>query len=295
MYISIIAFTFTLGVGFTFLASNNNEVALANASKNNSQVTPLEEKDTAVTKEDIHYKMLNSIQFYEKAKGSFIFHSDSLNEDKQVDYNVKVKNGAFSKVKVISNNSSSYESMYSSLDQTYTEENLDEKNYWKMKAAPVSENSKEIPKTKLGQKEEIATRYSQKNGIQKVYTNLPDPSYMGYPSISLYPQDVALGYLEDYNNWDIVSNNEKLNNLDVVVIQGNLNRSYQEKHGALTFKLWVQKDTGILLKLEEYNGNGKTVESLKTTDIKLDSKVTDQNYKIAIPSNFKEVKPEVGK
>jgi outer membrane lipoprotein-sorting protein len=73
----------------------------------------------------------------------------------------------------------------------------------------------------------------------------------------------------------------------VVIIEGEFNDFYKTKHGADNFKMWVQYDTGILLKLEEYSKGDEVVIGLETTSFKLNQKFNDGEFKTEMPSNYK--------
>lgn len=77
-----------------------------------------------------------------------------------------------------------------------------------------------------------------------------------------YLSYIALGFLEDYNKWKIELE-EQLDGRDAVVIAGELNDYYQNKHRGKAFKLWIDKKTGILLQMEEYNDQNQATEYIK--------------------------------
>jgi outer membrane lipoprotein-sorting protein len=104
---------------------------------------------------------------------------------------------------------------------------------------------------------------------------------------SLFPQEITLGYLEDYSKWDILDDSIQYLGLNVALIEGTFNNYYETKHQASTFKLWVHKDTGVLLKMEEYNKENEVVSSLVTQEIKFNNKSNNTNFQLEIPSGFK--------
>lgn len=258
----------------------NKQDNLALAMETHPSVSKIKtESSLIITKEDIHLKMLNSIDNFDKAVGKFIYHSSSAGYEYEVSYNVKTKKNDYkSNVKIVSN-TDSREVAYDGNNSVTIADN----------------NSKSFRKYKVGKSKDESQTYSNKkakdrykldqNG-EKVYERRLDPTYMDMASLSLFPEDFALGFLEDYNKWDIVSDKENINGYDVVIIEGELNPYYQMKHNVKSFKLWVEKNTGIVLQMEEYNQNGEATEFLKTKSIKIND--TNQPVPdIIIPKDYK--------
>lgn len=129
-------------------------------------------------------------------------------------------------------------------------------------------------------------RYEKTLNGEPVYVHRSDSTGMRYASLSLFPQEIALGLLGNYNKWSVVSE-EMLHGLPVQVIEGDLNEYYQAKHQAKTFKLWVHKDTGILIKLEESNENKEVVAYLNTKSITFDENLDTTKFQIKAPQMYK--------
>lgn len=89
---------------------------------------------------------------------------------------------------------------------------------------------------------------------------------------SIFAQERTIGYLSDFSKWKIVGE-EKLLERNCFVISGRLSGDYCAKLGTVNYKLWVDAETGFLLKLEGYNANGKLSENLVTTSIKVDAPI----------------------
>lgn len=100
---------------------------------------------------------------------------------------------------------------------------------------------------------------------------------MGVASEVLFNQNIALAYLEDQNKWAIVGSEDYLG-LNATIIKGELPAYFKDKHNAETFKLWVHEETGILLKMEEYNQNGEVVYYVETHSIKLNSPLESEKF-----------------
>ncbi|RFB18685.1 hypothetical protein DZB84_00045 [Bacillus sp. HNG] len=86
---------------------------------------------------------------------------------------------------------------------------------------------------------------------------------------SLFPREITLNYLKSLDNWEIEIQNEKILTHNTIVIKGNLNEYAAEKHSAETFRFWIDKDSGVLLKYETYNGKGEVVDYLYPKELQI--------------------------
>lgn len=270
-----IALLFLFGVGFFI---NNSTDIFAKTDVPTESI-----KDSKrITKEEIHNKMLNSIDNFKTATGSFEYHSNIFNEDQIINYQVEL--GSVPK---------SYSKINDKLNKINKENVFDGENIFF-----INNNDKKYVQNKKREagpdlKDKSAkARYRKDSKGEKLYLYRNDPTYMREVSISLFPQQIATGFLEDYTKWDIVSETT-LNGLDAVVIEGKLNDYYKSKIGSEKFIFWVHKNTGILLKLEEYDSDGNITESLNTLDISIDGKKDDAKFKVKIPNEYKEINTTV--
>lgn len=245
---------------------SENIVSASNVSTENSM-------------EDIHYKMLNSIDYFESAKGSFVRSSEVLGYTDEIDYQVKLKNKPVSKVKIKRNGNDELETLYS--DTELSTKDFMEKSIRKEKI--------EKAESKMNQKEkQVSSRYLKLDNGKKVYQYRDDPSFMGRAAISLFPQELATGFLEDYSKWS-VSENKQINNLDAVVIKGHFNDDYQQRFNAKTFELDVHTETGVLLGYRFFDENNKVNAYMETKSIKLNTSIEEKEFKLSNNEKFKEV------
>ena len=61
---------------------------------------------------------------------------------------------------------------------------------------------------------------------------------------------------------------------DCYSVEGTVNDSYSAQIGAETFMMYVDKETGILLKLEACDANGDVVSSMVVSEISIDAPQT---------------------
>lgn len=264
----------------SLIASKKSNFNYEEVKPNNSLNKTVDLKN--MTKENIHYKMLNSIDYFNTISGNFDYTSESAGYKYHVEYNVDMVNPK-SQVKVTGNDGLSKESIFNG-DGSLISLNNKERSY-SISETPNHDEVKKIRSESLLEGESPINRYSINDDGEKIYDYRIDPAFMDMAQNSLFPQEIALGYLEEYSKWDI-KNTEKINGLDAIFLGGELNEYYQAKHKVKTFKLWVHAETGILLKMEEYNEKGQATESLVTNSIKINVPIKTTNFNIATPKNY---------
>lgn len=231
------------------------------------------------TKTEIHEKMLNTFDYFESVKGEFVYSSNNAGFHEQVTYQVKNKTNNQTGASYIKSKSKSGRIIESSYDGK--------------KVNQINHKTKEyiladVDLTAKSEKLSIKERYKKNENGESEYKYRFDPTFMGIAAMSVAPQEVATGYLEDYSKWEI-SGSELTYGFDTFVISGTFNDYYKQKHNAETFKLWVHKDTGILLKLEEYDKTGNVVDYLETTDLKINNGFDGTKLKMDEPKDYKKL------
>lgn len=227
----------------------------------------LTKETTAVSKRDLRNKIANSVDYFSSAQGTFRLYDKRIDSDVTVDYKVKLKGIP-----------SSYEKE-TSKDGTVVEATLNEN-----KKAIFDNNSKtfrvgDVSISKEGTaRNDIENRYTTaSDGSSKVYLR-PDPLFLLYANESLFNQNLAVGILKDESKWSI-SAIEKYLDLDAAIIEGTLDNYYSVKFASTKYKIWVEKNTGIVLKTEWYDENGVITKKLETTSIKLNIPIDDKEMK----------------
>ncbi|MCM3365085.1 hypothetical protein [Niallia sp. MER TA 168] len=240
----------------------------------------------SISKENIHYKMLNSIDYFKTAIGNFDYTSNSGGYKYTVDFSVDVENPK-SHVVVKAGDKIVEESIYNG-DGKYVDLNTKDKTY-STAGAPDKNEAKALKENNLFEGVSPTVRYSNDINGERVYDMRYDPTLMGMAQTSLFSQDIALGFLENYSKWNIETKEEN-NGYEAIVLSGELSDYYKNKHNAETFKLWVHSGTGILLKMEEYNKSGQVTESLITNSIQIDAPIEKVEFNTATPKNFVKTK-----
>jgi hypothetical protein len=96
---------------------------------------------------------------------------------------------------------------------------------------------------------------------------------IGLANNSLFPYEIASNYTRDLNTWEIENQNEELLGHNTLVIKGNVN-----KYGFQSFRFWVDKDTGILVKYETYNDKGEIVDYLYSTKLEVNVPIDSDSF-----------------
>lgn len=269
--------------GFSNLTDKYTMPAHAEAiAKTDTTVTTV--PNTAEGKAKIQNLMLNSIDYYKKASGSFEYLSTAGNFHLMVNYQTDVSDHPKSYEEVItltppvSTNVESplsetkiYDGTTLELNRKYKDSKKDEQN--SVKPNKISKSERDFLKNST-----IKERVKKVDG-EKAYINREDPSYLGISKTSLFPQDIAMGFLEDPTKWEI-SGTEEVAGLNTVVIKGTLNDYYTNKYKSQNFTLNVDPNTGILLQMKVTDSNGEIKQMIKTTTIKINGDLKDSLFTI---------------
>ncbi|MFD5854032.1 sigma-E factor regulatory protein RseB domain-containing protein [Cytobacillus pseudoceanisediminis] len=226
-----------------------------------------EENFKEMTKEEILTKMLNSVDYFETAKGEFkINYADTLGET-LIEYELSLNNkaGGYSKETYITKGAEKVTILYYK-DGTRWEIDENSGSYGEGKY------SKEL-KGNQSETLKIEDAFSvDSDGIN--VTNYRERPYIGQAASSLFPYEIASNYTRDLNTWDIEKQNEELLGHNTLVIKGEVDRRNFQ-----SFRFWVDKDTGILVKYETYNSEGKIVDYLYTTKLEINVPIDSEKFK----------------
>ena len=238
-------------------------------------------------KENIFNNILNSVDYYDAVKGSFVttlwredgeptvvsYGSDinaqkSYQEISAVDeeYQVLVADGekytidAKTRTRKVEN--IGYEEVSSRTKQTGS-------IYAASVAYKTADNS-----------DVSAARVGTEDGVP-VYYYRNDLTNCDYAAVSIFPQTLVFGLLTNLNDWEVVATDTYLDR-NVLVVEGAISDPiYSQKINSETFKLVVDAETGIVLEFIGYDDLGNETESIKTTDISIIKNVNGGSTDIA--------------
>lgn len=220
----------------------------------NSDSNKVVEESFSDAKTSIYNKMLNSVDYLNEIdltletsmlgdKKAII--SYQTNVDEGYAYESVIEDGVLTS-ETYSNPNSEYLTFVDNISRTYNQQ------YWgsfKRSDSPYIPLSKRI--------------YTEDDGIpcyvyRRNITNCPLASY------SLVPQEITFSYLKDFDNWKIGGEIEYLGR-KCIVIAGKTSPYISNKHSSNEFTMYVDADTGILMKFEGTQ-NGKVANYITVTD-----------------------------
>ncbi|OIK14265.1 hypothetical protein BIV60_12225 [Bacillus sp. MUM 116] len=117
----------------------------------------------------------------------------------------------------------------------------------------------------------------------KLYNTRPDHAQTGRAEAIVAPLTYAIGYLENQEKWSFQPD-ERLLGREVTVVSGELSDYFKEKHQAETFKYWIDKQTGMVLKRETYDKQGKIVDKLEVKNLEINVPINTSLFNI--PQNI---------
>lgn len=270
----------TIGIGFftfeslnnqevknTSVTSNKNETNSTNAAADNKQQQVAEEENNFLSKEQIHYLLLNSMDNFDTAQGNLEYKSKDQYEP-NIEYQVdmdKINPIGFEKVGEV---------IKLAKDGEY--KTIDAKTQKVVRNVGYSDYVEAKDEDK-----KIESRYSKSSDGKPLYNYRDDHPLVGISKGSLFPQELATNLLENYENWKIEDQNIKYLGRESIIIRGPLDKDNAAKFNSYSFKFWVDKQTGILLTYEMYDSEGNAVEYLRTKEIKINEKLDEEilNFK----------------
>ena len=238
-----------------------------NATKN---INPVHDDSYNLNKKEILYRMLNTNDYFKAAQGAYVYQTPFI--EKEIYYKVRMEKG----------NLGGYEKAVTKETNNSVITILNSN-----KLLTLNEAQKEYHVSGISLNEESIS-------LEEVFRKDLDGSsittYRERPPIatdSLFPFEIAANYLREESQWEIEQQEEKYLGEKVVVIKGEFDALNSEKYQSVSFRLWVHKSSGILLKMETYSSEGNVVDSLVTQDFMLDKSIPSSEFQFNIPKDFK--------
>lgn len=247
-----------------------------------------------MTKEEVISKMLNTPtsfdtaigkfehqNIYEDGTGSTIFTEYKLSTKEKIGGYVKFINNSYEKNEIVQN-----EEMLYTNDQTWYLDHM-RKTYRNQIFHP-----KQFQGT-VTLKEALSVDLNQL--YNEIYVKLKDWEQppIGTAGLSLYPYSMGVEYLSDLNQWDIEKQNEDLLGHNTIVLQGKRDAKAPTYMLEVdTFRFWIDKDTGILVKYEMYDTNGSLISYLHPEKLEVNVPIDSKDFEPPQLEGFK--KEELG-
>ncbi len=275
----ILAISLVIYNGMDFTGKREN---VAQASEN---IQKVKVQNTNEQKTKIQTLMLNSIDHYKTAKGSFEYFSESGDFYISVDYQTNLSDSPQSYEKVYGLGKENNNGIVNATELGYEVSIYDGENLINYNSGSSDHQTNSVTKSnvpiktivKVGKVSEKERNYLKNTSIherittvdgEKAYIHRVDPSYMGIAKTSLFPEDIAMGFLVDSTLWDITGQ-EIIAGIKTIVIEGKLNSEYSKRYNAKTFKLNIDPKTGIMIQMEVFDSSGIIKESIKTKNIEI--------------------------
>lgn len=226
------------------------------------------------SKEDIHFRMLNSIDNFTHVKNKATIYYANLGTkttiEAEVDFNLPASHVSYID-EDSDGNVTTMENYFNGSEKKYLMLYNEEKNF--ISGSDINPMTRSEEKKKfLSEYPTVESRYFEDDEGLPGVVHRSDITQMVQASDVIFPQGMALSYLKNYNLWDIVGKETVLNR-DAVVIEGRFDDYFNKKYDATTFKFWVDSVTGIMLKYESYTELGEVRDYIYNEYIDIDQSV----------------------
>lgn len=209
-------------------------------------------------KQTILFKILNSIDFYNTAKGSFITKNMKTNEETGYKFEVNILNKML-KVE-------SKENLIIIQNNVKYEINKENMQYRKFEIEDISldENIGKLkPKDRIIGKKD------------KEFISRPESQYLLIVNKILLNEELGISLLNN-DNWEL-NNSKKYLNRDTVEIKRRL--GFTGKSGENNINVLVDKENGTILKEEVFDRDNKIIFYTKVKEIEFNKKINDDFIK----------------
>lgn len=224
-------------------------------------------------KENILYKMFNSIDFYNTISGKYKtisnYEGNDLNNDNmEIEFYVDTRNkNTYTKQKGKGFN----KEVTSNSDKVIIIDN-DEKTY--------HENKITTEKDDIIHKLKVKDRFD-KNGM---FIKRKDTSFLNLLNDILCEQEVAYIQLSKMDSWDIVEEKLYLKRPSIYISGKFLNESKTEE---TDYNIIIDKETGIILKYNTFNKEGKVIRAIEVTEIEINKSIPQERFNVNLKNYTK--------
>lgn len=225
-----------------------------------------------ISKDTIVHMMLNSIDYYDRVSGTMYFASDRKDVVNTIEFQTILSQ---------SESYSKFSQRIFDCNQNITMTNFKETEFQEITYCDKNRKTQINPKEKtykiydsgavfslddarpINDNERILTA---EDGMP-IYRYRSDPTNVTMSSMSLFPQEIAMGFLKDQDLWNI-EGVENYNGLKCYKVQGRTSLAYGSKLNVITFEFLIDSKTGVLVKYEGYDENGSLTDFMYTENLK---------------------------
>lgn len=248
----------------------------------------------AVTKEDYFKKILNSVDYYNIVNGTI--KTNMLNgSDFSIEYNVDMGN-CEAYQHVIGNDVD--EEVFVQDGKIYTVDNIKNIRNYRLEIA-YSKSDKDIDSdecdemnfssNEIGAEDRVTYttdgEMSFDASMVPVYHYRLNPTNIHYAStVSLFPQEIAFGFLSNASLWEISGKTEFLGR-GCTILKGTTEKDYGTKLNVSRFNMVVDDESGIILNFEGYDSDDNLTQYSTTTSVSFD-KEEIKTFKLSDYQNY---------
>ncbi|MBB3127065.1 Tfp pilus assembly protein PilE [Paenibacillus rhizosphaerae] len=252
----------TVAIGGTVFAAQLNDkseeqpVGLPHVSYESPTTTAQNEPAAVVaTQATIQEKMLNSVDYFKSVQATYRTVLKPIGVDETMNLQIVEGANASSYVKITDNKTNAVQ------ENSFNGAIITTKD-------AKGKNSKNVAGTNVGKpKGERKTKTAKG---EAVFINRIDPSFSGPAQDVILPQSYAFWLNDDTKNYKI-EGEESFLGRTATVISGTHDKDMAIKHDATHFTLWVDSETGVLLKLSETNDKGEETNRIEATTIEFNN------------------------
>ncbi|MBU7315373.1 sigma-E factor regulatory protein RseB domain-containing protein [Paenibacillus oleatilyticus] len=219
---------------------------------------------------EIKEKMLNAIDNYQTVQGAY--RNVTKNRNITVDFEVEQGSNPYSRILVKDKAGIKKESI--SDKNTLIEFDVKHKTYTKDDKSKIND-------------EKVAVREFKDSKNEKHMVHRSDPATAQDAQLVTFPQQIAFWLKDDEKNYSIVGS-ETILNRNATVIEGKLTSTLSEKFGS-KFKLWVDTETGVLLKLLTFDAQQNETSRIEVLNIEFNKSLTHK-YRTDDTKGFTNIK-----
>ena len=143
---------------------------------------------------------------------------------------------------------------------------------------------------------DVSSERVRKNAAGEMeYYFRPDLTNADMASISINPQNLAFGFMSEFNAWSVVATDKCLNRQVLVIAGKTANSDYAEKLKVDVFEMRFDVKTGILLDFKGYLSDGTLTQYLTTSELTIEETNIGLNKEISdnislIKSKYEEIR-----
>lgn len=254
-----------LGIAFVSIIiiqirMNPKMIGTTDESKKYSKLPKLNEQTISKLSENdlILYKILNSIDFFSTAEGNFESTNKTINSDVKSDFAVDIKN----RKNFVSYSDISYGDNATVIIDNNKKIDFDEtqKTYREFEyKVPSKDNIIKwlYPKDRYDSNGNLVER---QEGILLLHDS----------DVLFNQSSVGTNLSKKFSNWNLDGEGKYLGR-DCVKIKGKLNNNGE--FGECAFEVWVDKNTGIIMKFDQMDDNNQVVLETIINKIKIDEPI----------------------